>query len=333
MFFENKILLHLLWVLALQAVMLWFYWQWRSRKLRRLGSPQLEERLLLGFSPTRFWLKNGIFGAVLVLIALGIANPVTTARQTPPPKASADILIALDVSRSMMATDVQPNRLTQAKTLASDLIRALRTERVGLLVFAGDAFPQAPLTSDPDALLLFVRNAAPDAVNDQGTNIPAVISLAQRMLPNDAKAGQALIIISDGENHVPEAAAAAERAAKDGLVIHTISVGTAGGGSIPSATGGLFRDYDGQVVRTRVDEQALREIAAKGGGIAVRAADGDALRQIVTAAQQLKKASVERQSFLVRKSYFQWLILPALLLLIIDQFFRWRTKPAKPEEQ
>jgi Ca-activated chloride channel homolog len=325
--FENPDLLHLLWVLALQAVMLLAYWRWRTRHLRQLGSPQLEERLLVGFSKARFWIKNGLFAVVAALIALAIANPQKMVRETPPAKESADVLIALDVSRSMLANDVAPNRLTQAKTFVETLVKSLRSERVGLLVFAGDAFPQAPLTNDPDALLLFIKNAAPDAVNDQGTNFASAIELAQRMLPENSDAGKALIIISDGENHTPEALEAAKKAKDGGLTIHVVGVGTVGGSSIPVATGNLLRDYSGQVVRTRLDESVLREVAQAGGGIYTKTGEGkNPLNDIKTAITNLRRTTVEQQTVTTYHSYFQWLILPALLLLIIEQMIWWRKK-------
>ena len=322
--FENPDLLHLLWVLALQAVMLLAYWQWRTRTLRQLGSPQLEERLLVGFSKSRFWIKNGLFAMVAILIAIAIANPQKMARETPPPKASADVLIALDVSRSMLANDVTPSRLAQAKIFVETLVKSLRSERVGFIVFAGDAFPQAPLTNDPDVLLLFIKNAAPDAVNDQGTNFTAAIELAQRMLPAESETGRALIIISDGENHTPEALKTAQKAKEEGLTIHVVGVGTVGGSSIPVATGNLLRDYSGQVVRTRLDATVLRDVAKAGGGIYTQLGEGNPLNDIKTALTQLRRTTVEQQAVTTFHSYFRWLILPALLLLIIEQLIWWR---------
>jgi Ca-activated chloride channel family protein len=322
--FENPDLLQLLWVLALQAVMLLAYWRWRTRTLRQLGSPQLEERLLVGFSKSRFWIKNGLFAMVAALIALAIANPQKMGRETPPPKASADVLIALDVSRSMLANDVAPSRLTQAKIFVETLVKSLRSERVGFIVFAGDAFPQAPLTNDPDVLLLFIKNAAPDAVNDQGTNFTSAIELAQRMLPAESEAGRALILISDGENHTPEALEAAQKAKEEGLTIHMVGVGTAGGSSIPVSSGNLLRDYSGQVVRTQLDATVLRDVAKAGGGIYTQLGEGNPLNDIKTAITQLRRTTVEQQAVTTYHSYFQWLILPALLLLVIEQLIWWR---------
>lgn len=325
--FENPELLHLLWVIALQALLLWLYWRWRTRHLKQLGSPQLEERLLLGFSKNRFWAKNLMFSLITILIVLAIANPRQPVKETPPPKASADVLIALDVSRSMLANDVAPSRLEQAKNFTRDLLKSLRNERVGLMVFAGDAFPQAPLSNDPDVLLLFVKNAAPDAVNNQGTNFEAALELAQRMLPaTNAETGRAVVFISDGENHTPEAEAAARKANAAGLIIHTVGVGTTNGSSIPISRGNLLRDFSGQVVRTKFDDQLLRSIASAGAGIYTKIGEKDALSEIREAIGQLRRKAVEQQSVIVYRSYFQWLILPAIILLMLEQLIWWRKR-------
>ena len=325
--FENPALLHLLWVLALLAAMLTWYWVWRKNTLRHLGSKELEQRLLLGFSPVRFWLKNALFATIVVLIVLAIANPRKMTRKAPPKQQSADILIALDVSRSMLANDIAPNRLTQAKSFIQELIKKLRNERIGLLVFAGDAFPQAPMTNDPEILLMFVRNAAPDAVNDQGTDFEAAIQTASRMFPPDSDAGRALIIVTDGENHTPDALSAAQKAHKEeALTIHTVAVGTAVGSTIPSPIGGVLKDYDGKIVRTAVNESALRELAAAGGGSAFVLNDGAIMEKLEAAVGQLRKTTVESQSYIAYQSYFQYLVLAALLLLIGEQLLWWRTK-------
>ncbi len=203
--FENPILLHLLWGLAFQALLLLVYWQWRQRTLKRLGSPALAERLLLGFSQRRFWFKNLLFGASLALLALAIANPVRPVQREGKSRASADVLIALDISTSMLAKDVSPSRIVQAKQFIQRLVQALEGERIGLIFFAGDAYPQMPLSTDYESLLLFVRNANPNFVTDQGTDMATAIDLAQRLFESNALAGRGLILITDGENHQEDA--------------------------------------------------------------------------------------------------------------------------------
>lgn len=300
------------------------YWLWRQRTLRRLGSPALAERLLLGFSPWRFWLKNGLFAASLALLALAIANPRRAEQRNPPPQESADVLIALDVSQSMLARDVAPSRIEQAKIFVQKLAAALDGERLGLIFFAGDAYPQMPLSTDVESLVMFARNASPDFAADQGTDFGPVLELAARLFESDAEAGHALVVVSDGEHHEADVAVLAKKARATGMVIHTVSVGTAGGGTIPDGWGGFRRDYQGQVIRTRSDAALLRELAVAGGGAAVAATDADAINTLVEEVGRLQKSTVESRSYTAYVSYFQWLLLPALLLLVLEQVLRWR---------
>lgn len=323
--FESPELLHLLWVLALYAGVLLVYWLWRQRTLRRLGSPALAERLLLGFSPWRFWLKNGLFAASLALLALAIANPRRAEQRNPPPQESADVLIALDVSQSMLARDVAPSRIEQAKVFVQKLAAALDGERLGLIFFAGDAYPQMPLSTDVESLVMFARNASPDFAADQGTDFGPVLEQAARLFESDAEAGHALVAVSDGEHHEADVAVLAKKARAAGMVIHTVSVGTAGGGTIPDGWGGFRRDYQGQVIRTRSDAALLRELAVAGGGAAVAVTDADAISTLVEEVGRLQKSTVESRSYTAYVSYFQWLLLPALLLLVLEQVLRWRS--------
>jgi len=200
-FFESPDLLYLLAIVPLQALLLWAYWRWRQRTLRRLGSPALEERLLQGFSANRFWGKNLMFVGGLVLVILAIASPVRIERAESKTQNSADVVIALDISNSMLATDVKPSRLEQAKNFIQRLAPALDGERLGLVFFAGEALPQMPLSTDFEALLMFTRNAHPDFITDQGTNIGAAIESCKRLLETNTEAGRAIVLISDGENH------------------------------------------------------------------------------------------------------------------------------------
>lgn len=324
--FESPDLLHLLWVLALYALVLLVYWLWRQRTLRRLGSPALAARLLLGFSPWRFWVKNALFAGALALIGVAIANPRRAERRDPPPQESADVLIALDVSQSMLARDVAPNRLEQAKNFVQKLAAALDGERLGLIFFAGDAYPQMPLSTDVESLVMFARNATPDFAADQGTDFGPVLEQAARLFESDAEAGHALVLISDGEHHEADVTALGKKARATGMVIHTVSVGTAGGGTIPDGWGGFRRDYAGQVIRSRSDAGLLRQLAVAGGGTAVAVTDADAIAALVAEVGRLEKSTVELRSYTAYVSYFQWLLLPALLLLVLEQVLLWRKR-------
>jgi Ca-activated chloride channel family protein len=322
--FENPVLLNLLWVLALQGLLLWVYWRWRQRTLQRLGSPALAGRLMLGFSSGRFWLKNGLFAASLALVAIAIANPQQAVRRTPPPQSSADVLIALDISQSMLARDAKPSRLEAAKRFVLQLVEALEGERVGLIFFAGDAYAQMPLSSDLEALMLFVRNADTDFITDQGTDLVSAIDLAGRLFNSDNDAGRALVIVSDGEHHEAEVELRARKAGEEGIVIHTVSVGASSNATIPLSEGGLKRDFKGQVVRSSANPILLRDVARAGGGIALNVDDSGAAKALAKQVDGLQKGAVEARAFTEYVSYYHWLALAALLLLVFEQLLWWQ---------
>lgn len=316
--FESPALLQLLWgILVLYGLILFAYWQWRQRTLRQLGSPALEARLLQGFSVPRFWIKNALFMGAAALVVVAMANPRVVVRVVGTPQQSADVLIALDVSNSMVATDLSPSRLDKAKTFVEDLVNVLDGERLGLLFFAGDAQAQAPLSTDYGALLMFTRNATPAFIADQGTDVANAIEQALRMVESDAQRAKALILISDGEYHQGDAIKSAQKARAAGMQIHTIGAGSIGGGTI--------QDAFGNPLRTALNEPFLRQIAQVGGGNYYHLSqDKAALQAMRTAVANLPKTTVEAQAHNDYHSYYQWLLIPALLLLIGEQLLWWR---------
>lgn len=325
--FESPDLLHLLWALLFQALLLFAYWRWRRHTLKKLGSPALEQRLLLGFSERRFWIKNAMFGLSVALIAIAIANPQREVRIKSEAKQSSDVIIALDISSSMLAEDVKPSRLEKAKTFIRQLVPAIPDERLGLIFFAGEAFPQVPLSTDYESLLMFVQDANPNFITDQGTDVKTAIDLGSRLFDaNEAVgAGKALILISDGENHAPEALARAKQAFSEGIVIHTISVGTVTGSTIPSEAGSGRRDYSGQIIRTHSNEPFLQALAKAGGGLFFKIDESaTAIQTLRSEIGRLQKATVEAKAHTEYVSYFQWLLIPVLLLLVGEQLLWWR---------
>ncbi len=322
---ENPILLHLLWALLLYALILAVYWSWRQRTLRRLGSQALAERLLLGFSERRFWFKNLLFAGALILLVLAIANPRQAVRRTPPPHLGADVLIGLDISQSMLAKDAPPSRLAQAKKLIRDLVASLEGERIGLIFFAGDAYAQMPLSTDYEALLLFSQNATPDYITDQGTDFSPPIELAARLFASNPESGHALILISDGEQHKQLPLESARKAHADGMIIHTVAVGSDAGAMIPTGSG-FKRDFSGTAVKTKANPSLLREIAEAGGGKALSMTDPNVLQALTAEVGSLQKTAVEAKAYTEYVSYFQWLLLPCLLFLVLEQVLWWRKK-------
>lgn len=326
-YFESPDLLYLLGIVPMQAFLLWAYWRWRQQTLRRLGSPALEERLLQGFSAKRFWGKNLMFALGIVLVIIAIASPVRIDKIESKEQLSADVLIALDVSNSMLAADVKPSRLEQAKNFVQRLAPALAGERVGLVFFAGEAFPQMPLSTDYEALLMFARNAQPDFITDQGTDIGAAIELCKRMLETDVETGRAIILISDGENHEEKAAQRVREANQAGVLLYAVGVGSAGGANIPAGQGAIRRDGKGQAVRTSANESLMQSLAEAGGGTVLNLRDPDrAIGVIQTAVRRLQKSAVMTNAKSEKIYLFPWVLLAALLLLIVEQVMWWKKK-------
>ena len=325
--FENPDLLFLLWVLLLQVFLLWVYWSWRRRTLQRLGSPALAQRLLLGFSGPRFWFKNVLFGLSMVLLVLAIANPRKLIKRAAQEQQSADIVLALDISQSMLAKDAAPSRLEQAKVFAQNLVQALQGERIGLIFFAGDAYPQMPLSTDYEALIMFLRNANPEFIANQGTAVASVFELTERIFESNSAAGRGLVLISDGENHAENALQRAQEAHGAGVQLYTVAVGTTGGVPIPLPEGGYKRDATGKPVQTKSNPALLRELAQAGGGEMFNASDGQqAIQALTRELGRLQKTAVAAKAQTDYVLYFQWLLLPCLLLLIVEQVLWWRRK-------
>lgn len=327
MHFESPDLLYLLGIVPVQIFLLWAYWRWRQRTLRRLGSPALEERLLQGFSANRFWAKNGMFALGIVLVVLAIASPVRVDKVESQEQMSADVLIALDISNSMLAADVKPSRLEQAKNFIQRLAPALAGERVGLVFFAGEAFPQMPLSTDYEALLMFARNATPDFITDQGTDIGAAVELCKRMLETDSDAGRAIVLISDGENHEEKALQRVREAREAGVLLFTVGVGSAGGANIPAPPGGARRDGMGNIVRSAANEALMQSLAEAGGGAALHLRDPDRASGVIqTSVRRLQKAAVMSNAKSIKTYLFPWVLLLSLLLLVAEQVLWWKRK-------
>ncbi|MEL6866388.1 MAG: VWA domain-containing protein, partial [Bacteroidota bacterium] len=239
-----------------------------------------------------------------------------------------DVFIALDISQSMLAEDILPNRLERAKQFAQKLVNELKGERIGLLLFAGNAYLQMPLTTDYAAAMLFLRSANTRMAPTQGTAISDAIDLAERSFEEDNKHHKAIIVITDGENHEPDAIERATQARTNGLLIYTVGVGSAKGAVIPTVVGNrrdVKRDRTGNPVTTKLNEATLADIAKAGEGKYYNMVEGD---QVFTALREgidrLEKREIEQRSFSEFESYFQYFIGLALLLLLIEFLTSYR---------
>ncbi len=329
--FEHPEFLTLLAAVPLLAGLVFYYFRWRAKSIALFGQPALVERLTLGFSQRRNWLKISLFGLALALLAIGLANPQLSNKKEKVKQKSADIFLVLDISESMLAEDIAPSRLERARVFAEKLIRALPGQRIGLVFFAGSAFLQMPLSTDAGAAVSFLRQASPELISEQGTAIGEALELAGDSFDKDVAAGRAVILITDGENHDDAALGRAEILRKLGITVWAVGVGTAEGAPIPIGVGvnGTVwkKDKDGGVVSTKLNETMLAELADAGGGDAYNLSQGDGvLEALRSALDRLEKREVEARSFTEFESYFQWFLLPALLLLVLEFWLAYRVQ-------
>ncbi len=269
--------------------------------------------------PSLIWLS----GLAVILLSIAAVNPQWGYKTESVENKTADIYICLDISNSMLAEDVAPNRLEKAKRFALDLTSAFKTDRIGLILFAGNAYIQSPLTSDWHAIELYLNAAHPDQAGTQGTAIGEAIRLADKSAKEeDQESEGALIIITDGEDHDSDAPQAIQESVTKGWSTYVVGVGTEEGGTIPVMINGnkdLKRDENGQPVRTKVNRPLMTDLAQQGNGKYYDLNDSPTIIQdLKSELKKLERSHLEKRSFSEHKSYFQWFLLPALLLILLS---------------
>ncbi len=321
--FEHPYYLYALEIIPVLAVFFWLMLQARKGALQRFANSELVKKLTPQVARYKHALKFWLMLFAIIFLVLGLANPQWGVKRETVKRKGIDVVVALDVSKSMLAEDISPNRLERAKKFAEDLVEKLRGERIGFIIFAGNAYLQVPLTTDYAALRLFIKSANPDLVPTQGTAIGDAVSLSERSFPVDNRRHKVLIIVSDGENHDEEAQEKVETARENGLLVFTVGTGTTEGGFIPEFVGGragFVRDERGDIVRSRLDAEALRMLANTGDGAYFNLSnDTD---QVLNALQQrvnaIEKQEYEQRAFSEYESYFQYFIAVCLILLIAE---------------
>ena len=327
--YEHPGFLYALAVLPVLLVLYLLYMRWKNRACSRFGNPSLLKALLPGARASREWLKFGLMLLALALLFIGWANPQWGTKREPVIRKNLDVIIALDISTSMNAQDIPPNRLERAKHFAETLVENLQGERIGLLLFAGEAYLQMPVTTDHAAARFFIRSASPRLAGSQGTVIGEAIQLARRSFKKDDKNHKVLIIITDGEDHDGKAIEEAEAARDEGIFLFTIGVGTPAGAFIPITIRGhedYKRDNTGQPVRSRLNEEMLRKIAEKGDGAYFHISEGESvLDNLKDRIDKMEKRELEVRSFTSYNSYFQYFIGASLLVLLVEFLIAYRT--------
>ncbi len=270
---------------------------------------------------------------VLIFAIFLLYRPIQGTRKQKVKAKSADIIIALDISQSMLADDISPNRMEKAKRFTSQLIKNLKGERLGLIFFAGSAYLQMPLTNDYAATELFIKSANPQQAGTQGTVIADAINLSQNLFANDSPYQKALVLITDGENHETEAIEAAREVSENGTFIFTIGVGTQEGAMVPFEQNGrqVFKqDGSGNPVKSRLNVALLQDIADASNGKFYLLDDGFSLtRKIVNDLSKIEKQDVEQRSFTDFNSFFQYFLAFGLICLIIEYFLSNKIRSSK----
>lgn len=310
--------------LLLLLLLLPLYWlyqdyaTWRKRAIQTFGEQSLVAAMFPAFSPSKLRKQLIFFSLALVCFIIALANPQGGQEQEKVRRRGIDILIALDISNSMMAEDVKPRRLDRAKQLIQRLSDKLKGDRIGLIVFAGSAFMQSPLTTDYSATKLFLKTISPEMMSSHGTAIADAMQTAELAFEENSGNGKALIIISDGEDHEGDAEKLAGELAQKGITIFTIGIGSAEGGIVPIYENGIKRGDkigdDGKMIVSKLNEETLKKIASTGNGAYIHFSNetSDA-EKISNALDKIEKTAYEEYQTTNKTSFFQWFIALGLL--------------------
>ncbi len=294
----------------------------RKKQLRTFGEEMLMDQLMPNVSAKRpvwkFYLTLlGISAMIFV-----VAGPQFGSKLQTTTKKGVELIIALDVSNSMLAEDIMPNRLERAKQAISQMVDRLGNDKIGLIVFAGDAYTQLPITTDYASAKMFLSTINTGIVPTQGTAIGKAINLGIRSFGPQEDVSRAIIVITDGENHEDDAIKAAQAAQEKGIVVYTIGMGSAKGAPIPAGGNNNFRkDREGNIVITKLDEKMLHEIAIAGGGKSIRANNTKVgLNELLNEINKMEKSEIEAKVYSEYDDQFQWLAWLALAVLVLEIF-------------
>ena len=290
----------------------------RKRRIRRFGDESLVKEIMPSSSVSKGWVKTVLFSAAFFFFVIGLSRPQIGAKLKEHQTKGVEIMIALDVSNSMLAQDYSPNRLERAKLSISRLVDRLRDDRIGLIVFAGNSFVQLPITTDYVSAKMFLNSISTESVPVQGTAIWEAINTAVRSFSAQSEKSRAIVIITDGENHEDDPVAAAKQAAELGVRIFTIGVGSPEGQPIP-VDGELLRDRNGEIVVSRLDEKVLQDVAEAGNGVYVRAGNREfGLAPVVERIRQMDEEEFSSVIFEEFDEQYMYFFAIALVLLVIE---------------
>ena len=326
--FESPIYLYLLLLVPVIVIIRYLCNRNKMRKLQRFGQPELLKDMMQDVSKYRPTVKFWLLMAALILLILAMARPQMGARISSEKRQGVEVIICMDISNSMLAEDVVPSRLEKSKLLVENMVDKFVNDKVGLIVYAGDAFVQLPITADYVSAKMFLQNINPSLIASQGTDIATAINMAMVSFTQDEKAGKAIIIITDGEDHEGNALDAAREAKERGIKVFMLGVGSANGAPIRMANGGYLQDNSGETVITRLNEDMCKQIAEAGSGTYIHVDNtSEAQERLDNEIAKMQKGDISTVIYSEFDEQFQALALIALLLLIIEVCVLERKNP------
>ena len=322
---EEKMYFWLLLVIPILILLFLGVLIWKKTTQKKFANKDLLKRLSPNQSVFKSILKIVIISLAVSCFVIALVNPKVGTKLETVKREGVDVVFALDVSKSMLAEDIAPNRLEKSKQLMTQIINNLASDRVGIIAYAASAFPQLPITTDYGSAKMFLQSMNTDMLSSQGTAINEAIELAKTYYDDEEQTNRVLFIISDGEDHEGNVDQIAEDAAKEGIRIFTIGVGTAKGGPIPIKRNGIIQTYkkngQGETVITKLNTTILQEIAKDANGIYIDGTSTNAVVENVTELlQNMDKKEFEAKQFADFKDQFQWFLGAGLLLLFLDIF-------------
>lgn len=317
--FEDPIYLWMLLIIPILVLVRFIVWRKRKRNLRKFGDPSLLKEMMPDVSKYRPTIKFCLLLSAITLLVFMIARPQVGSKISHEKREGIEVLIALDISNSMLAQDVIPSRLEKSKLLIEDLVDHFTNDKVGLVVFAGDAFVQLPITNDYVSAKMFLQNINPSLITTQGTDLARAISLSQSCFTQREHIGRAIIVITDGEDHEGGALEAAREAYKKGINVFILGVGTSKGAPIPDGNGGYLKDNSGQTVLSALNEQMCQQVAKAGNGVYIHVDNtSDAQEKLNKELSKLQSGISETVVYSEYNEQFQIFGIILLLLLIVE---------------
>lgn len=317
--FEDPIYFWLLWIVPVLVLIRFIGWRMRHAKLKKLGSPDLLKQMMPQVSNYRPTLKFVLLLVALALLVVMLARPQMGSKISHDKRQGIETMICLDISNSMLAQDVAPSRLDKSKMLIENLVDKFTNDKIGLIVFAGDAFVQLPITSDYVSAKMFLQNISPSLIQSQGTNFAEAIGLATKSFTKQDGIGRAIIVITDGENHEPGAEEAVQTARKQGINVFILGIGSSKGAPIPMGDGSYLKDHAGNTVMTALDENMCKQLAQAGNGQYIHVDNtGDAEEALNSSLSKLQKGETDAVIYSEYDEQFQAVGILVILLLIVE---------------